>query len=166
MIRGFSMGIDFVSWQFMQLLISAGCGVLLGIFYDLYRLFRYYCSFGRRTLCFFDVLWWALAFILVFGACFWVTVGDIYFYYIIWQVLGFWLYYRLVSCHVFRLGKKMLAELDFKLPRMRLAMVFPWLIMVLAGGIIKLLRLLKRVFCIVFRTISNYFKAFKTRRKK
>ena len=164
------MATDFISWQFLQLLLSAGGGLLLGIFYDLYRLFRYYRSLGRRALPLLDVLWWVLAGVLVVGMWFWV--GDIYFFYIVWQGLGFVVYYRLLSRYVFRWGKRVVAGI-FAVNVTPLRTVFPWFIMVLAEGIVGLLRLFQRisrhflrVFRILFRSISDYFKAFKIGPKK
>lgn len=100
---------DTAAGQFLRLLLALICGVGLGIFYDGYRLFRRFTAPHRRLRPLLDILWWLLALALVFAVWLRFTWGEVRFSLLVWQGLGFALYYTYLSPHIYGLGKWLLS---------------------------------------------------------
>ena len=139
---------DFVSWQFMQLLSSLCCGMILGFLFSLYSLFRYFCLSGRRILSLADVLWWIFAFVGVFLIWFLLTEGDLQFHYVLWQVIGFVFYWFFLARFVTRGGKRLVNdafEMKASSRPGKLSRFFPWLFMAVAIALFSVVRFFRQI---------------------
>ena len=94
-----------IAGEFLRLLLAVACGGLLGFFYDIYRLFRHFAALSRRIRPFFDILWWVLAFALVFALWLHFTWGEVRFLFLVWQGLGVALYRAYLSTQIYGLAK-------------------------------------------------------------
>lgn len=79
--------------QFQGFYISVGAGVLLGIFYDVFRIFRTVFHSEKRAVFFQDLFYMLCAAFVTFLVSLGVNYGDVRFYILGGEVIGWCLYY-------------------------------------------------------------------------
>ncbi len=83
---------EVVSYQFSMLSAAILYGGFLGLFFDFYRLLCLIYRPGKWLQMLFDLLWWLVAFLLLFLFWFFLTSGEIRLLIFIWFGIGFFLY--------------------------------------------------------------------------
>lgn len=73
--------------------LSLGFGFLIGIFYDVLRLFRLLCSNSKKVFMVFDLLYTLAAAIATFLFLLTVTGGSVRAYVLLGELLGFLIYF-------------------------------------------------------------------------
>ena len=119
---------EFISKQFLQIAITMGVGLLMGLFYDIYRLMRLRVAYRRFWAAFSDLLWWLFALVFVFGSLMWLTWGEVRFYLLLGLLAGFVLYRYYLHPFFERLARQTaLACQKIKTGGSRLSPALAWL---------------------------------------
>ena len=79
--------------QFQGFVISVGVGVLLGAFYDVFRIFRTVFKSEKRAVFFQDLFYMLCAAFVTFLLALGVNYGDVRFYILAGEIIGWCLYY-------------------------------------------------------------------------
>ena len=82
-----------LSSQAKNFLFSLGFGVLIGVLYDLLRIVRMSVSSSKRALYITDFIFVFTASVATFLFCLTVTDGQLRFYILFGEALGFFIYY-------------------------------------------------------------------------
>lgn len=91
--------------QFQGFVISVLAGILLGAFYDVFRIFRTVFRSEKRAVFFQDLFYMLCAAFVTFLLALGVNYGDVRFYILAGEVIGWCLYYLtvgMVTYQVFR----------------------------------------------------------------
>ncbi|NPV53748.1 MAG: spore cortex biosynthesis protein YabQ [Firmicutes bacterium] len=83
--------------QITAFLATIIVGVMIGIFFDFYRVFRGFIQPNALGTVFGDLAFWAIATAIAFGALLSTTWGEVRFYVFIGSAMGFFLYRVTVS---------------------------------------------------------------------
>jgi spore cortex biosynthesis protein YabQ len=94
-----------LAFQFQGFLISIGVGVLLGAYYDVFRIFRtVFCS-EKRAVFYQDIFYMLTSAIITFLLALGVNYGNVRFYILAGEIIGWCLYFLtigMVTIRVFR----------------------------------------------------------------
>lgn len=80
--------------QLIHFMLAVAIGVVIGILFDIYRVFRYLLSLPWTIIPILDFLWWVMVTCLVFSILLWENWGEVRFYIFIGQAVGFALYVK------------------------------------------------------------------------
>ncbi|MDP2856822.1 MAG: spore cortex biosynthesis protein YabQ [Bacillota bacterium] len=94
------MPVDVQLYQFSVMLLA---GMALGAFFDVYRTFRLKARPGAGATVVLDALFWVIATLLLLGAVFYASWGEVRVYVFVGAATGAWLYFKLASSLVLRL---------------------------------------------------------------
>ncbi len=89
--------------QFQGFLISVGVGVLLALFYDVFRIFRTVFHSERRAVFCQDLFFMLCAAFITFLLALGVSYGNVRFYILAGEIIGWCLYYLTVGMITIRL---------------------------------------------------------------
>ena len=92
--------------QFYIFLISINYGLILGVIYDLYRVFSYYSKAKKILTAIEDILFWLIIASVVFFFLFNKTGGIIRGFVIFGFVIGFIFYLKVISKYSYYILKK------------------------------------------------------------
>jgi spore cortex biosynthesis protein YabQ len=92
--------VDVQLYQFGVMLLA---GMALGALFDVYRTFRLKARPGARATAVMDAFFWVLATLLLLGAVFYASWGEVRVYVFVGAATGAWLYFKLASPVVLRL---------------------------------------------------------------
>ncbi len=93
------VSVDVQLYQFSIMLLA---GMALGVVFDTYRTFRLKARPGAVVTVVMDALFWVIATLLLLGAVFYASWGEVRVYVFIGVATGAWLYFRLASPVVLR----------------------------------------------------------------
>ena len=82
-----------LSFQLQGFLISIACGVCLGLYYDFFRIFRTVFQSEKRTVFFQDLFYMLTAAFVTFLLALGVNYGEVRFYILAGEVIGWCLYF-------------------------------------------------------------------------
>ncbi len=90
-------------------LLSLGFGLIMGIFYDIFRIIRISISNGKIATIIFDILY--CIFLCFFGFLFCLTVneGEIRLYLLLGATVGFCVYYFSLGVIIFSLSERIVS---------------------------------------------------------
>jgi spore cortex biosynthesis protein YabQ len=91
--------------QFQGFVISIGVGLLLGVYYDIFRIFRTVFRSESRAVFFQDLFYMLSAAFVTFLLALGVNYGDVRFYILAGEIIGWCLYYLTVGMITIRLFK-------------------------------------------------------------
>jgi spore cortex biosynthesis protein YabQ len=103
-----------LSFQLQGFVISIATGVLLGAYYDVFRIFRTVFQSERRAVFFQDLFYMLSAAFVTFLLSLGVNYGEVRFYILAGEIMGWCLYYLtvgMVTIRVFQLVSKILHKL-------------------------------------------------------
>lgn len=83
--------------QFYDLLVMILLGVIMGIFFDVYRELRNTFRFKKMTTNLWDLLVWMVLVVIAFAVLLYINYGDVRFYIFIGMAAGMLLYFSLLS---------------------------------------------------------------------
>lgn len=115
--------------QFQGFLISAGVGVLLAAFYDIFRIFRTVFRSEKRAVFFQDLFFMLCATFATFLVALGVSYGNVRFYILAGEIIGWCLYYLtigLITIRLFRTVSKFLNKFLIGPIRRLLSNLFKW----------------------------------------
>lgn len=92
--------------QFYIFLISINYGLILGVIYDLYRVFRYYSKPKKILTAIEDILFWLIIASIIFFFLFNKTDGIIRGFVILGFIIGFIIYLKIISKYSYFILKK------------------------------------------------------------
>lgn len=102
-----------LAFQFQGFLISIGVGVLLGAYYDVFRIFRtVFCS-EKRAVFYQDIFYMLTSAIITFLLALGVNYGNVRFYILAGEIIGWCLYFLtvgMVTIRVFRFVSRVLCR--------------------------------------------------------
>lgn len=116
--------------QFQGFVISVGAGVLLGAFYDVFRIFRTVFRSEKRAVFFQDLFYMLCAAFVTFLLALGVNYGDVRFYILAGEVIGWCLYYLtvgMVTIQVFRFVSHILHKFLTDPIKRIIAKLFHWI---------------------------------------
>lgn len=117
-------------YQFQGFLVSILAGVLLGLFYDFFRIYRTVFRPEKRAVFFQDLFYMACAALITFLVSVGVNFGEVRFYILAGEAIGWCLYYLTigtVTYQVFRFVSHILRKyLIYPLKRF-FGMIFRWI---------------------------------------
>ena len=79
--------------QFQGFVISVGVGILLGAYYDIFRIFRTVFQSEKRAVFFQDLFYMLSAAFITFLLALGVSYGEVRFYILAGELIGWCLYY-------------------------------------------------------------------------
>lgn len=88
--------------QLYHLFLSCGLGFLLGLYYDVFRVFRLVMRSGARTIFFQDLFFFSSSAVATFLFALTVTGGQLRFYLFLGSLIGFAAYYFTIGRVVVR----------------------------------------------------------------
>lgn len=158
---------NFLMGQFFNFIAAIGIGLIIGILFDIYRgIWKKWAS-SSKTMPLWDVLWWLLVTVLVFFLLLNLNWGELRFYILLGQLIGFVFYLKRISPYFLRKFILFLYCLEKTIKRMILLILIPLKIiirisvfpfMVLRLFYIKFKRIFKKVIWLVgliFRAIPR-----------
>lgn len=116
--------------QTRVMLLALGLGFLIGILYDIFRIVRLSVSRGRAAVFIQDILFFFLFSGITFAFCLSQNNGEVRFYIVFAEVLGFLIYYFSFGAFVIKVSDtiinalRKLFELIVKLISFPVALVF------------------------------------------
>ena len=101
---------NFVAYQVSQLSAALIFGMLLALYYDLYRFSVILFKIRKLMLSLSDLLWWLS--VLIFFSYFWYVIlaGDMRLTLFLWQALGFLLFRVYISPYLKKIEKKIFSN--------------------------------------------------------
>ncbi len=112
--------------QTKNFLFSLGLGFIMGIFYDVFRIIRISISQKKIVVIIFDVLY--CIFLGFSDFIFFITVneGQIRFYLLCGELMGFAVYYFSLGAIIFSLSEKIIEFIRNSLKRFFCVLIFPF----------------------------------------
>ena len=116
-----------ITAQTQMFLLSCGFGFLLGLLYDVFRIFRM-AFFKQKAVVFIqDVLYFAVCGCLTFLFCLTMNYGEIRGYVLLGEVLGWIVYYFSLGAMVFQASSAIVGVLHKVIQFILLALSAPFL---------------------------------------
>jgi spore cortex biosynthesis protein YabQ len=112
--------------QTKSFLLSLGLGFIMGIFYDLFRLIRLAISKSKMFIIIFDLLYCIFLCFATFVFCMTVNEGQIRFYLLMGEAMGFVVYYFSLGVIVFSFGENLVNFTKRWLKRIFTILLFPF----------------------------------------
>lgn len=97
--------------QILVFLICMYGGIFLGLFYDIYRVFRRVFKPKKRATYIEDALFWVVCSLFVFSVIFLANYAELRFYTFLGFISGFYIYMRLFSYIFIKISIKVLKVL-------------------------------------------------------
>lgn len=107
-------------------LLSLGLGFIMGIFYDLFRILRLAISNSKALIIVFDVLYCIFLCFVTFLFCLTINEGQIRFYLLMGEAVGFAVYYFSLGVVIFSFGERIVDFTKRCLKRVILVLFFPF----------------------------------------
>ena len=85
---------------------ALAAGVVMGIYYDIYRLLRRVIPFARASVAMQDLLFWVTSAVFLFFVCVRLNNGYIRIYFVVFSLIGWIIYFATA-------GRIVFAILDF-----------------------------------------------------
>lgn len=126
--------------QFQGFVISVGVGVLLGAFYDVFRIFRTVFRSEKRAVFFQDLFYMIGAAFVTFLLALGVNYGDVRFYILAGEIIGWCLYYLtvgLVTIRVFLITSRILHKFLINPIKRIISKIFHWIFSKIKIGVKK-----------------------------
>lgn len=120
-----------LAFQFQGFLISVGAGVLLAAFYDVFRIFRTVFHSVKRAVFFQDLFYMLCASFFTFLVALGVNYGEVRFYILAGEIIGWCLYYLtvgMITIRVFRFISSILHRFLIDPIKKILVKFFHWII--------------------------------------
>lgn len=119
MIISLSQQVDLVVYSFLA-------GIITGVFFDMYRLFRGFSTPNKFLTFIEDMLFWILTAIVIFIFLLYTNYAYIGFYVYMWLIVGIYIYLKLVSRHFIKIQHRIMLSIG-KLMRIFIKMIsFPF----------------------------------------
>lgn len=112
--------------QTKSFLLSLGLGFLMGFFYDFFRLIRLSISRNKILIIVFDLLYCIFLCFATFIFCMTVNEGEIRFYLLLGESIGFAVYYFSLGVVISSLGERLIDFTRRFLKRIFYVLVFPF----------------------------------------
>lgn len=100
-------------------------GVLLGLLWDLYRLFRYYIRVGRLGTAIGDIVYWIISLYFGLNIIIYISWGTIRLYILIGFMLGALIYFSLISSILLGFMIFILDLIILSIKKLYLIIIFP-----------------------------------------
>lgn len=84
-----------------SMLQALAAGVLMGVYYDVFRLMRRMIRFDRISVALQDIFFWMTSAVYVFFVCVRLNNGYIRIYFILFAIIGWGFYYATVGRLIF-----------------------------------------------------------------
>lgn len=133
-----------LSTQVVSFLYSLGFGLIIGILYDALRVIRIILSFSKTATYVTDILFSVTASIMTFLFCLSVTNGEVRFYIILGEFIGFFVFYFSFGSVAVRFSEKTVKKIA-KLFRRIFRFIFSPFIRIFAVIHMKFTKNLKKV---------------------
>lgn len=78
-------------------------GVAMGIYYDVFRFFRRIFKFSSFSVALQDIMFWVTSAVIVFFICIKLNGGFVRIYFIIFALLGWFVYFKTVGKIIFKI---------------------------------------------------------------
>lgn len=140
-----------IAVQTRVMLLALGLGFIIGIIYDIFRIIRLSISRGRTAVFVQDILFFFLFAGLSFAFCLSQNNGQVRFYIIFAEVLGFLIYYFSLGSLVIRLSDKIIAAIKKLLEQILRLISLP---------INLIFRIFKRIFSFFVRITKKNSKKY------
>jgi spore cortex biosynthesis protein YabQ len=88
--------------QFLTVALMIGCGLGLGVFFDIYRVLTDKLKLSRWIISFLDIMYGLIAAVAVFRVLYYSNYGQLRFFIFVALILGIYLYYMWFSKGVIR----------------------------------------------------------------
>ncbi|MDR1631165.1 MAG: spore cortex biosynthesis protein YabQ [Oscillospiraceae bacterium] len=137
--------------QTRVMLLALGLGFLIGILYDVFRIIRLSISRGRAAVFVQDILFFFLFSGITFAFCLSQNNGEVRFYIIFAEILGFLIYYFSFGAFVIRVSDKIINALRTLFELIIKAVSFP------VALLFRVLRTIYRFFVKVGQKNSKKF---------
>jgi spore cortex biosynthesis protein YabQ len=99
--------------QFLTMALMIGCGLGLGIFFDIYRVISGKLDLNRWIIAILDIIYGLVAAAAVFRVLYYSNYGQLRFFIFLALLLGIFLYYRLLSRIIIRIVVKIIALMEW-----------------------------------------------------
>ncbi len=119
-----------LSLQFQGFLISIGVGILLGAFYDVFRIFRIVFQSEKRAVFFQDLFYMLCTAFVTFLVALGVNYGDVRFYILSGEIIGWCLYFLtvgMVTFQVFQFTSRLLRKFIINPIKKIIFKLFHWI---------------------------------------
>ncbi len=142
--------------QISALFSAAAVGFVVGLFYDVFRIFRLFFEFRRNAVIIQDIIFWVLSSFIVFFSCISVNEGYVRIYYIAAVLLSWLLYFFTAGRVVMFISgtaaaaiKKLVIPLFFRVIRF------------IGAGITKIFMLISQIFSKILMHMTKFSKKYK-----
>src|ERR1700687_911163 len=99
--------------QFLTMALMIGCGLGLGIFFDIYRVISSKLDLKHWVIAILDLIYGLVAAVAVFRVLYYSNYGQLRFFIFLALMLGIYLYYNLFSSIIIRIVVKAIKLLDW-----------------------------------------------------
>jgi spore cortex biosynthesis protein YabQ len=99
--------------QFLTMALMIGCGLGLGIFFDIYRVISSKLDLKHWVIAILDLIYGLVAAVAVFRVLYYSNYGQLRFFIFLALLLGIYLYYQLFSNIIIRIVVKVIELLDW-----------------------------------------------------
>lgn len=89
----------------ISMLQALAAGIIWGVYYDVFRLFRRVIHFARITIALQDIVFWLTSAVFIFFVCIKLNNGFIRIYFVVFALVGWTIYF-------YTLGKMAFAVFD------------------------------------------------------
>lgn len=131
-------------------------GAVLGVYYDLFRIIRLLTASERRHIFFQDVFYLVTCGVLTFLFTFATNKGEIRFYILAGEAIGWCVYYLTIGAVTLRLAIFVVKVLE---------VIITWLKRYLFLPVLRFLKAAARVISLPFRKFGRYIKKSKAKSK-
>lgn len=107
-------------------LLSLGLGFLMGFFYDVFRLIRLSISQNKALIIVFDLLYCIFLCFSTFIFCMTVNEGQLRFYLLLGESIGFAVYYFSLGVVIFSSGERFIIFIKRCFKRIFKLLIFPF----------------------------------------
>lgn len=136
-----------VAGQTYTFLMSLIFGAILGLFYDIFRIFRIAFDFGKIAVFIEDALFFTISAVLTFIFIFTVNSGEIRFFILIGILAGAVIYYYTIGMLIYKSAKVIIGFVK---------MIIRGILRIILKPFYLIYRLMKPI----FKKIKNLFKIF------
>jgi spore cortex biosynthesis protein YabQ len=142
-----------VAQQTIAFLTACLFGMALGAIYDVFRIFRIAIPCGKIVIFIQDIIFWILCAVLSFLFMLYTNNGEIRFFYIFGECLGFCIYYFTIGILIFNSAKA-------------ITQFIKKLLMVFARFVLKpIWKLIVIIFSLIFKLLANIKNFMKNKAK-
>lgn len=122
------MGRDFftVSTQVQAFLLSMAIGTVIGVLYDVFRIFRLSFTDNKVVVVIQDILFWSVSAVLSFLFVFVINNGEFRAFLAFGEILGFIVYYFTLGAMVFKISGWLIHGIKTVARAILRALLFPF----------------------------------------